>query len=172
MYIAAFSLPQIAIACECARLPQLAHEPLALAGDDGVLSAVSEEAASFGIQAGMTASTARCLCQGLIVLPYDRATYNEAAESVWNLLAVESSVVEPISPELAFMEITGADALQRVRDVAKALAAHVRTPVFVGIGRSKLVAEHAAHSPRQHDKGLTATVMAVPVGQEAQCLAC
>ena len=170
-YVAAFSLQQIGIACEQARLPHLINEPFALVDTSGSLAAVSDAAHSFGIGSGMPAATAYALCQGLIVLPYDLAAYREAAESVWNLLAVESSVVEPISPELAFMEITGADAVQRARGLAEALAKHIRTRVYVGIGKSKLVAQSAAQASRHSDSGIDANVMVIPVGQESLSVA-
>lgn len=169
-YVAAFTLPKIAIACERARLPCLDPGPLALAKDDTILAAVSDEAESFGICVGMTSSAARALCQGLVLLPYDAVAYREAAEAVWNLLAVESSWVEPICPELAYVILSGEDALSQARATAQALAAHIRTPVFVGLGSSKIVARHAASSPRRCDAGLSVFVTVVPMGQEAASL--
>ena len=92
--VACFVLELIGIACERARLPHLAGEPLALsAGEDGALCAVSLEARAYGIRPGQASTFARSLCQGLIVLPYDRETYEAAAEAVWDAVAVESSTV-------------------------------------------------------------------------------
>ena len=48
-----------------------------------------DEAAPFGIKVGQTASGAKGLCERLIVLPYDRPSYEEAAHLIWDLFESE-----------------------------------------------------------------------------------
>src|ERR1700681_4377265 len=98
MPIACFLLPTFGAACERARYPHLLEKPIALTGSGSVLQVVSEEAARYGIRPGQSASGGRALCPGIVLLPYDRETYTEAARDIWDLLAIESSVVEPVSP--------------------------------------------------------------------------
>src|SRR5437868_1577965 len=102
MPIACCFMPDIALYVERARSPHLAGRPVGIAGPDDILVVVSEEAAPFGIRIGQTSSGARGLCERLTVLPYDRPAYELAARPVWDLCAVESSIVEPISPEVCY----------------------------------------------------------------------
>src|SRR5258708_35235500 len=98
-------MPESGIAVERARLSHLWGEPVGLAGANDTLIAVSDEAARFGIKVGQTASGAKGLCERLIVLPYDRPSYEEAAHLIWNLFAIESSGVQPASPRVSLIEL-------------------------------------------------------------------
>ena len=142
--IACFYMPQIGIAVERSRLNHLWGAPVGLAAEDGVLAAVSDEAAMFGIEPGQDAAGARALCTHLTVLPYDRPAYEEAAHCVWDLFAIESSFVEPVSPEVCFIELVDSDAIERSQQIALDLASRVRIPVRVGLAHSKFVARKAA----------------------------
>jgi len=158
--VACFWMPQFVIAVERARLTHLWGRPLALARD-GILAAVSEEALPYGVRPGLAAAGARALCQDLAILPYDDEACREAARPVWDLFAIESSVVEPESPETCFVEFSGADVLPRVRQLASDVASRVRIPVHAGLARTKFVARHAAMGPAGGQ------VVTVPAGREA-----
>ncbi|MDR3707538.1 MAG: hypothetical protein P4L33_04500 [Capsulimonadaceae bacterium] len=144
--VACFWLDGIGIACERSRLPHLAEQPIALAGEDDLLRAVSSEARAYGVRPGQAIVFAKSLCQGLIVLPYDLAAYTDSAEAVWDGVASESGVVEPLSPELVYAWMTGTDIPQRLQTLALSLADRSKTEVRAGLGRSKLVARQAARS--------------------------
>lgn len=166
--IACYWMPDIGIACERARLPHLREEAVALAGVDAMLAAVSEQATNAGVRAAQTVSAARALCPALIVLPYDRRAYEEAAQCVWDLLAVESSFVEPLSPELCYVELRGPDLLERAQAMARYIATAVGIPVQAGMARSKFVAREAAQTSRN---GRKQEVMTIPLAREAAFLA-
>jgi DNA polymerase-4 len=170
VYIGCVVLEQIGIACERARFPHLDGEPFALAegGSNPAVRAVSDEAARWGVAAGQTVSGARTLCPDLIVLRYDKPAYEAAARSVWDLLAAMSDVVEPISPEMAFVVLSERFAERDAALLAASLSRAVGVPVQVGVGRSKLVAERAARAVSA-DKG-NAPVL-IPVGEEVALLA-
>lgn len=165
MPVACFLIDQIGIACERVRLNALWGEPFALSLPDNTLCVVSDEAASRGVRAGLTASSARALCPALVVLPYDKEAYCQALHCVWDLQAIESSFVEPVSPEICYMAFSGPDILARARQLASHVAAHVRIPVRVGMGKTKLVAYQAA---LQSD---SAHISTVEGGSEALFLA-
>ena len=164
--VACFVLEHFAIACEWARLPRLQGMPTVLTADEATVTVASPEAtAAFGIAAGMTVSAARSLGGAdLIVLPYDREAYTEAATSLWDLYAVESDTVEPVSPEVCYVEMIGKEIPERVARLAEQIAVRVRVPLRVGIARSKIVAHHAAGRSR-------AGAVVVPVGEEWRALA-
>lgn len=86
--IGCFLFAHAGIAVERTRSVNLWGEPFALCGPDSTLLVVSEEAAPFGVRVGQSSSSARALCSGLIVLPYDRAAYEAAMQIVWNALAI------------------------------------------------------------------------------------
>jgi nucleotidyltransferase/DNA polymerase involved in DNA repair len=167
-WVACVVLPTISIACERARLPHLWGEPVALAAADGMLKAVSPECFPFGIEPAQTRQAARSLCVGLIVLPYDRETYMRAAEVIWNLIAVETSVVEPVEPEEIYAELTGADqeVCERARQIATLINSDALLDVRIGLGKTKLVARRAALQDKR-----TSNVVAVPLGREAAAIA-
>ena len=99
------------------------------------------------------------------MVPYDTAAYAEAMKWVWNALAVESSTVEPASPEFVFTEITGRDAVARIRKLAQDIAAHMHISIRVGVARSKMVAQLAAL------RCADGQLVVVPGGTEAEFLA-
>jgi len=137
-------MPQIAIATERIRALALWGRPLALVGESDLLVCVSEEAVSAGVQVGQVAAGARTLCRSLVVLPYDRSAYEQAAQVVWEALAVESSVVEPVAPEVCYVRFEGNDIVGRVRELLQRLVEATRFSMQVGLAMSKIVAYHAA----------------------------
>lgn len=161
--IACFLMEQIGIAVERARLTHLWGEPFGLAAADGSLKVISDEAARCGIQVGQSLTGARALCDRLAILPYDTPSYEVAAQCVWDLLAIESSVVEPVSPEICFVELTGLQIIERARELAALIAPRVRIPVRVGLAATKIAARQAA---LQNEDFVT-----VPIGAEAAFLA-
>ncbi|MCW3099656.1 MAG: dinB [Chthonomonadaceae bacterium] len=163
--IACFLFRHVGLAVERTRAENLWGEPFALCAADSTLQVVSDEAGRFGVCAGQNSSSARALCPSLIVLPYDRAAYEAAMGTVWDALAVESSVVEPVGPEIAYVEFSGLFIFERARDLGEELAARIRIPVQIGLARSKMTAHHAAL--RSHNNN----VVVVPAGMEADFLA-
>lgn len=162
--IACFYMEQSGIAVERVRFPHLRDEVLALASADNVIKVVSDEAAKFGVSPGLPVVTARSICSGLIVMPYDEAAYRDCASAVWDMIALETSLVEPVSPELVFAEFDDLDVVERVQHLAYLISKHSGLTCAVGIGSSKIVARHAA----THSKG---ELSVVEFGHEALSLA-
>lgn len=162
--VVAFFCPHIGIAVERRRDPHLLGRPLALVDSAERLSVVSDEAAACGVMAGQKLSGARTLCGDLCAAAYDPGACRKAARPIWNLLADESSVVEPVSPELCYLELPESDALTRISVLSVQLAAVCPAPYRLGMGRSKLVARLAAGRTGE-------TVHVIPHGEEAAFLA-
>jgi DNA polymerase-4 len=144
MLIACFYIPQFGIAVERSRLNHLWGKPVGLSGADDKLVAISDEASPFGIKIGQTASGAKGLCERLIVLPYDRPSYEEAAHLIWDLYAIESSIVQPSSPEVCYVELKSREARVIAERLSRQLAANVRAEAYVGMAQTKFVALQAA----------------------------
>jgi DNA polymerase-4 len=165
--IACFFLPEVAIACERARLPRLRDFPVIITEDQETVAVASSEATAWaGVTRGMALSAARALVgPDLVVLPYDRDAYLETVHCLWDLLAIESDIVEPVSPEVCFLDLSGRDVLERAGRLGEQVAERVQTPVQIGIARSKFVARQAAQHA-EHNRPLL-----VAPGAEAPLLA-
>jgi DNA polymerase-4 len=163
--IACFNMPQFGIAVERLRQPILWDAPLALVDGERRVVCASEDAALMGVRPGIAEAGARTFCPRLRVLRYDGPAYREQAEDVWNVYAEESSVVEPISPELCYVLLTRSCAVERAKYLSTRLAGAVRCSFKAGLGESKFVAMQAALTAKE------ATTITVPIGQESALLA-
>ena len=162
--VSCFMMPEIGVACERLRFPRLQSEPIALLGEDGVVRAASAEARRFGVRIGQARTGARALCDGLEMLPYDASAYEELARSVWDVLAVESSFVEPDGPEICYAAWDGQDICERVLQAVRQSAERIASPVKAGLATSKFVARVAARRN-------PAEVAVVEPGMESAALA-
>jgi len=125
------------------RRPELKGQPLALTCD-GVLCAVSEEAERFGIKPGQKAAGAYSLCENITLAPYLLENYEAAIRPLWNLCAIESSVVEPVSPETCYVELSGRDQEWRARLLLTEINKRIPAHIYCGLACSKFVAAEAA----------------------------
>ncbi len=97
-------------------------------------------------------------------MPYDRDAYMRAAEVIWDMIALETSVVEPVSPETVYGEFVGPswDVCHRIKELASLISSAALLDVRVGVGATKLVAQQAAAQERR-----SSPVAAVKIGNEA-----
>jgi DNA polymerase IV len=154
--------------------PELAGKPVIVGGggpgDRGVVSAASYEARRFGVHSAMPLRTAGRLCPQGIFLPVDGAKYQRVSREVMAILRRFTPLVEPISIDEAFLDVTGSRALfgdgeTIARSIRTAVRAEVRLTVSVGVARTKLVAKIA--SDLRKPDGL----VVVPPGDEPEFLA-
>jgi nucleotidyltransferase/DNA polymerase involved in DNA repair len=141
--IVCFTMPDVAIVCERNNMPRFADVPLVVTDKDGTIRAASAEARAYGVRRGQPATFARSLCRQLVVRQYDAKTYLKTAEALWNEIAQETSVVEPVTAELVYAKIDGWDAEQRTERLTERGSHIMRTRVRSGMGRSKLLAKAA-----------------------------
>jgi DNA polymerase IV len=154
--------------------PELRGKPVIVGGGGpnqrGVVSAASYEARAFGVHSAMPLRTAGRLCPHGIFLPVDGAKYQAVSREVMAILRRYTPLVEPISIDEAFLDVTGSRALfgdgetigRRIREEVQA---EVGLTLSVGVARTKLVAKIASDL-RKPD-----ALVVVPPGQEAAFLA-
>jgi len=118
-------------------------------GTRGVVSTCSYEARKFGVRSAMPISEAYRLCpRGIYVRP-DMHRYVSASAQVMEILATISPVVEPVSVDEAFLDITGLERLfgspEQIGLLAKQrISSQLHLSSSVGIGPNRLLAKLAS----------------------------
>ena len=157
-------IEQIGIACERANDLALSGQPLVLTRADQSVLVLSDEASKAGVRVGHALTAARLLCPAVLDRLYDEPAYLDAAEVVWDALAIESSYVEPCGPECCFIELNGQGQESRMADLARTISNVIGVEVKACLASSRFVAECAARSAP------AGAVVVVNAGDEAWTL--
>src|SRR6267142_5218106 len=94
--------------------PELRGRPVIVGADRkgrGVVSAASYEARVFGVRSAMPIGKAARLCPDGVFLPVDMDKYVAASRQVMAILDDFSPLVEPVSVDEAFVDLTGTTSL-------------------------------------------------------------
>jgi DNA polymerase IV len=115
----------------------------------GVVLAASYEAKARGVRTPMGLTQARALCPGAIVVPPRMSAYSAASKAVFEIFRDTTPIVEGISIDEAFLDVTGLHRIRGApRDIAARLRAEVRDrvglPITVGIAGTKFLAKVAS----------------------------
>ncbi len=133
--------------------PSLRGKPVVVGGTGGrgVVSTASYEARAFGIGSAMPTARARRLCPNAAYLGGRFEAYREVSRQVMELAHELSPLVEPLSLDEAFVDLSAAHPdldVAAVTAIAEDFRAAVRArtglTVSVGAGASKLVAKIAS----------------------------
>ncbi len=143
--------------------PDLVGSPVVVGGtaDRGVVSAASYEARRFGVHSAMASSRARKLCPHAVFLPANHALYLEVSGQLQDILLSYTPLVEPISVDEAFLDVTGSRTLfGSAHDIAWSIRDRVRDELrlscSVGIAPNKFLAKLASEhaKPRASTSGV------------------
>jgi len=130
--------------------PTLRGKPVIVGGTShrGVVCAASYEARRFGVRSAMPTATAQRLCpEGIFLQPrFDR--YGELSRTVFDIYRHYTPLVEPLSLDEAFLDVTASRALHgEARDIARAVRGRVREAtgltVSAGVADCKMAAKIA-----------------------------
>src|SRR5210317_1472742 len=89
--------------------PELKGKPVIVGGskERGVVSSASYEARKFGIHSAQPIANAKRLCPGGIFLPVRMSRYQEVSLQAFEIFHRFTPLVEPLSIDEAFLDITG-----------------------------------------------------------------
>ena len=131
--------------------PDLRGKPLLIGhpGRRSVVSTASYEARPFGVGSAMPMAHARRLCPQAIVVPPRFERYAEVSSTIMQVFARFSPMVEPLSLDEAFLDMTGAEGLfgpppEMGNLLRQAVLDATGLTVSVGIASTKYVAKVAS----------------------------
>jgi DNA polymerase-4 len=152
--------------------PSLRGRPVIVGGPSrrGVVCAASYEARRFGVRSAMPTAEAQRRCPGGVFLPPRFDRYEELSRTVFGVYRRYTPLVEPLSLDEAFLDVTASRALHGSgAEIAAAIRGDVRgetgLTVSAGVADCKLAAKIAS------DLGKPDGLVVVPEGGTAAFLA-
>jgi DNA polymerase-4 len=132
--------------------PELRGRPVVVGADPkgrGVVSAASYEARRFGVHSAMPIGRAARLCPDAAFLPVDMDKYAEVSREVMAVLADFTPLLEPLSIDEAFLDVTGTERLHgdgaaAARTIKSRITAALGLTASVGVAANKFVAKVAS----------------------------
>ncbi len=161
------------VSVELLTRPELCGKPVVVGGrpdQRGVVTAASYEARKYGIQSAMPLRTAGRLCPHAVFLDGHHEKYGEWSDRVASILARFSPIVEMVSIDEAYLDLSGTEriygpAFAAADKLLRTITKETQLPCSGGLATTRLVAKVA--SDQAKPRGL---VWVAP-GMEARFLA-
>src|SRR6516165_12217928 len=161
------------VSVELLERPDLRGKPVVVGGGPdqrGVVSAASYEARKYGIQSAMPLCTAGRLCPHAIFLDGHHEKYSEWSDRVASILVRFSPIVEMVSIDEAYLDLSGTERLHgpplaAADKLLRAITESTDLPCSGGLATTRLTAKVAS------DQAKPSGLVWVPPGCEARFLA-
>jgi len=131
--------------------PELKGKPVIIGGSSvrGVVSTASYEARRFGVRSAMPVMQAKRLCPHGIYLYPDHGKYARVSLQIQAILAEFSPLVEPLSLDEAFLDVTGmglleADPVEIARKIKQRIQKDLQLTASAGVAPNKFLAKLAS----------------------------
>jgi DNA polymerase-4 len=136
--------------------PELRGRPVIVGGTPegrGVVSAASYEAREYGVHSAMPAAQAVRLCPDGVFLPVDFRKYEAASGQVMGILARHCELIEQVSIDEAFLDLTGRagdfrEANQIAKRIKREIKSELKLTASVGVGPNKFLAKLASEQEK------------------------
>jgi DNA polymerase-4 len=152
--------------------PELRGKPVIVGGTSnrGVVSAASYEARRFGVRSAMPIFQAKKRCPQGIFVPVRMARYKEMSNQVMEILERYSPIVEQVSIDEAYLDITGQ---KRLHGSPEAIARRIKKEIrrvtsltcSIGIAPNKFLAKIASEANKPDGLTIIPTKKASKVAQ-------
>ena len=137
---------------EMAYDPSLKGKPLAIAGNPeerrGIIVTCSYAAREKGVRTTMPLWEAKKLCPDLIIMKPDFEKYRTASLGIFDLLRTYTNMVEPVSIDEGYVDITDCSHLGSPLDIANSIQKRILEtldlPCSIGIAPNKFLAKTAS----------------------------
>ena len=141
----------------------------------GVVASCSYAARIFGVRSAMPMSRALRLCPQLVIVSGDHKRYSEASRRVMEHLRDLTPLVEQISIDEAFLDVTSEAESGEIiaRRLQQKIQQELELPCSIGVATNKLVAKIATDVGKAaaRSEGPPNAIQVVPPGGEAAFLA-
>jgi len=132
--------------------PALRGRPLAVGGDAarrGVIATCNYEARAFGVHSAMATATALRRCPDLVIVAPNMDKYREVALQIRSIFAQFSEIIEPLSLDEAYLDVSGSTAFQgSATRIAQAIRQQVSSELGItisaGVAPNKFLAKVAS----------------------------
>jgi len=131
--------------------PSLVDKPLIIGGGTrGVVSTCCYIARQYGVRSAMPMFKAKELCPAAVVVPPDMAKYVAVSRQIRTLMDELTPLVEPLSIDEAFMDLSGTETLHRALPAvtlarfAKRIETEIGVTISVGLSHNKFLAKIAS----------------------------
>ncbi len=131
--------------------PELKGKAVIVGGDlrRGVVSSASYEARKFGVKSAMPMARAIKLCPNAVILKPRMGRYKEISEKIFKILLSFTPLVEPLSLDEAFLDVTGSEKLfgpseEIGRQIKARIKDELKLSCSVGIAPNKFLAKLAS----------------------------
>lgn len=158
--------------------PKLRRKPFAVGGSPkqrGVVASCSYAARKFGIHSAMPMARAVRLCPELMIVSHNFRNYVDLSRQVMELLNNYSQLVQPVSIDEAFIDLTHQpeEGVVYARELQAKIKATLGLPASLGVATNKLVAKIATNVGKASGPGddYPNAIQVVPPGEEAAFLA-
>ena len=127
--------------------PCYRNKPIAVGGDPekrGVVCTASYEARKYGVKSAMSCKMAQKLCPNLIFVPVRMERYLEISKHIHQIFETYSDLIEPISIDEAFIDVSGQDPVATALNIKKKILNDLGLTASVGISINKYLSKLAS----------------------------
>jgi DNA polymerase-4 len=141
--------------------PSLADKPVIVGGGRrGVAATACYIARRYGVRSAMPMFKALELCPQAVVIRPNMAKYAEVSEQMQAIFLDATPLVEPVSLDEAYLDLSGTETLHRrspaatLADIARRVEREINITVSIGLSANKLLAKLASEMDKPRGFGV------------------